>query len=77
MRTLITSLTISTLAGAAVFAGAGMASATEPDHYDYATGAVGERCHYDTGKLALSRYSGIVLTCTSAGTWQIPRNSGD
>lgn len=76
MRTFIKTAMISTVAGAALILAAAPANAAPSDDYDYASGAVGESCAGQSwGKLALDRYSGIVLTCTDSGAWQIPKYS--
>ncbi|BDH55896.1 hypothetical protein [Tsukamurella sp. PLM1] len=73
MRTFIKAAMISTVAGAGLLLAAAPAHA-DPDISDYATGSIGESCAgYPLGKLALERSQGFVLTCTSNGTWQIPK----
>lgn len=72
MRTFIKTAIIATTTGAGLLLAAAPSSAA-PDDYDYASGAVGEACAYPQGTLALSRNSGIVLTCTENGTWQVSK----
>lgn len=72
MRTFITTAMIASAAGLGLLAAAAPAMA-EPDISDYARGSIGESCAgYKTGKLALERSQGFVLSCSSDGTWQIP-----
>lgn len=73
MRTFIKTAMISTVAGAGLLLAAAPAHAV-PDDYDYATGTLGGSCAgYSVGHLALERSQGFVLSCSSNGTWQIPK----
>lgn len=72
MRTMIRTAAIASTVGAALLLAAVPAQA-DPDIDDYARGSLGASCAgYPTGKLALERSQGFVLSCHPDGTWHIP-----